>query len=249
MEVPFAMALQRKQDAQAEGSERRLHAARHDRARVLPGVAARRSHRHDATAQDALRRLLVAYGEGLEGEAALAKGLGASTDKLQATFDKALDRRASRRCSARCASPSNDGPSTPRAGARSLAALKAAADADPGSYAAQLALGHALAEAGDAAAFAPLERAAALVPVADRRGQPARADGALAEKLGDLPRAIARLSRAARPRSHRGRAGAPAGGAGREGRRRSGAAAGVTTGSSRSIRSTPPRTPARAGWR
>ena len=47
--------------------------------------------------QDALRRLLVAYGEGLEGEAALAKGLGASTDKLQASFDK-RSTSASPRC-------------------------------------------------------------------------------------------------------------------------------------------------------
>ena len=50
MEVPFAMALQRKETLQAEGSERRLHQARNDRARVLPGVAARRSHRHDLRA-------------------------------------------------------------------------------------------------------------------------------------------------------------------------------------------------------
>ena len=35
----------------------------------------------------------MAYGEGLEGEAAMAKGLGVSIDELQATFDKALDKR------------------------------------------------------------------------------------------------------------------------------------------------------------
>jgi tetratricopeptide (TPR) repeat protein len=68
--------------------------------------------------------------------------------------------------------------------------LKAAAAADPGSFSAQLALGRALAQAGDAGAFEPLERAAALVPAATGEHNPHLIIGNLAEKLGDLPRAI-----------------------------------------------------------
>ena len=41
----------------------------------------------------ALRKLLVAYGEGLEGEAALKAGLGVEIDKLQADFDNVLAAR------------------------------------------------------------------------------------------------------------------------------------------------------------
>ena len=41
----------------------------------------------------ALRKLLVSYGDGLEGEAALKAGLGVDIDKLQADFDKVLSSR------------------------------------------------------------------------------------------------------------------------------------------------------------
>ena len=39
----------------------------------------------------ALRKLLVTYGEGLEGEAALKAGLGVDIDTLQADFDTLLN--------------------------------------------------------------------------------------------------------------------------------------------------------------
>ena len=45
MEVPFAMAMERGQDPQAQGSELRLHEAGHDCAGLLRGVAAGRPHR------------------------------------------------------------------------------------------------------------------------------------------------------------------------------------------------------------
>ena len=87
-------------NAEAEGSERRLHAARNDRARLLPGVAARRSHRHDlrpgraAPAAGGLRR-------GPRRRSGAGQGRSASsTDKLQASFDSRDQTSASPRCCA-----------------------------------------------------------------------------------------------------------------------------------------------------
>jgi tetratricopeptide (TPR) repeat protein len=188
MEVPFAMALQRKEtlklkDLNAGFTRPETIALAYYQASLLV------DHIVTAFGQDALRRLLVAYGEGLEGEAALAKGLGASTEKLQASFDAAVETRFAGLLSALRARPSTDGPSAPKPQGN-LAELKAAAEADPSSFSAQLMLGRAMAEAGDKAAFEPLERAAALVPVATGEGSPHAVMGRLAEKLGDVPRAI-----------------------------------------------------------
>jgi tetratricopeptide (TPR) repeat protein len=188
MEVPFAMALQRREtlklkDLNAGFTRPETIALAYYQASLLV------DHIVTAYGQDALRRLLVAYGEGLEGEAALAKGLGASTDKLQASFDGAIEKRFAALLSA-LRTPSSDGPSPPQRGTENVDELKAAAAADPNSFAAQLALGRALAAAGDAAAFAPLEKAAALVPVAIGEGSPNAVMAQLAEKLGDLPRAM-----------------------------------------------------------
>src|SRR5687768_8543527 len=47
-------------------------------------------HIVDTYGMGALRKLLVSYGDGLEGEAALKAGLGVDIDKLQADFDKVL---------------------------------------------------------------------------------------------------------------------------------------------------------------
>ena len=67
---------------------------RHDRAAVLPGVAARRTHRRHARRGGA-PHAGPRYGDGAEGDAAISKGLGISIDELQATFDKMLDARFS----------------------------------------------------------------------------------------------------------------------------------------------------------
>ena len=187
MEVPFAMALLRKEtlrlkDLNAGFTRPETIALAYYQASLLV------DHIVTTYGQDALRRLLVAYGEGLEGEAALAKGLGASTEKLQASFDTAVDSRFAGLLSALRPRPAEGqaGPKPPQ----NLGELKAAAAADPTSFAAQLALGRALAEAGDAAAFEPLGRAAALIPVATGEGSPNAIMGQLAEKLGDVPRAV-----------------------------------------------------------
>ena len=190
MEVPFAIALQRREtlklkDLNAGFTRPETIALAYYQASLLV------DHIVTTYGQDALRKLLVAYGEGLEGEAALEKGLGASTDTLQASFDTAIDKRFSGLLAALRAVPSGDGPSQPKPSpSRDVEALKAAASADPTSFTAQLALGRALAEAGDTAAFEPLERAAALVPVATGEASPYAVMGRLAEKLNDAPRAI-----------------------------------------------------------
>jgi tetratricopeptide (TPR) repeat protein len=71
-----------------------------------------------------------------------------------------------------------------------LAGLRLAAETHPGSYAAQLEYGQALAAEGDRAAFGPLEKAAALVPGATGEESAHAMMAALAEKLGDFARAI-----------------------------------------------------------
>ena len=188
MEVPFAMALQRNEtlklkDLNAGFTRPETIALAYYQASLLV------DHIVTTYGQDALRRLLTAYGEGLEGEAALAKGLGSSTEKLQASFDTAIQTRFSGLLAALRTAPAGDGPSPPKPSGN-IDELKAAAAADPTSFTAQLALGRALAAAGDTAAYEPLEKAAALIPVATGENSPNAIIGRLAEKLGDTPRAI-----------------------------------------------------------
>ena len=112
MEVPFAMALQRKEtlklkDLNAGFTRPETIALAYYQASLLV------DHIVTAFGQDGLRRLLVAYGEGLEGEG-LAKGLGASTEKLQASFDAAIETRFAGLLAALRTRPSTDGPSAPK---------------------------------------------------------------------------------------------------------------------------------------
>ena len=167
----------------------------------------------------ALRTLVRVYGDGVEGDAAISKGLGISIDELQGDVRQDAGRsgsaplRAALRDVAKPAKPGDERQSG------DIAALKAAASDRPGSYRAQLALGAALAKQGDKAAFEPLEKAAALVPMAIGADSPHAIMGRLAEQLGDPARAIKEYRGAARPRSHRHRRGAPADRARGEGRR------------------------------
>ena len=129
------------------------------------------------------------YGDGLEGEAAVSKGLGITIDELQGTFDKMLDERfsAMRTALKDAAKPAASGEARP---ATDIASLKAAASDRPGSYRAQLAYGAALAKQGDKAAYEPLEKAAALVPMATGAESSHAVMGRLAEQLNDPARAI-----------------------------------------------------------
>ena len=133
--------------------------------------------------QAALRALVKTYGDGVDTDEALKRALSVSMDDLQTTFDAALEARfGSMRRALRDAQTPVD--------AGSIDALRVSAAAKPDSYVAQVALGEALAGAGDAAAYGPLERAAALVPDAIGPESPHALMAALAEKLGDKARAL-----------------------------------------------------------
>jgi tetratricopeptide (TPR) repeat protein len=143
-----------------------------------------------------LQALVRSYGEGLEGNAAVEKTIGVSLDQLQSSFDTALDARfGALRAALRPlpgAAPDGERSAPARPGnTLDVAALRAAAASHPGSYAAQLAYGRALAAAGDKAAFEPLEKAAALVPITSGADTPHAIMAALAEKIGDPVRAMA----------------------------------------------------------
>ena len=183
MEVPFAMAMEqgkvlKLKDLNSGFTKPDTIALAYFEASLLV------DHIVATRGEAALRQLLLTYGAGGEGDAAIQKGLGVTIDDLQASFDKALDARFS---SIRAAL--HDQPQA--AGGEDAAALRVAAGAKPGSYRAQMAFGLALAEQGDKAAYEPLEKASALIPVAIGEQSPHAVMARLAEKLGDPARAIA----------------------------------------------------------
>ncbi len=183
MAVPFALAMERNQvlklkDLNSGFTKPDTIALAYYQASLLVG------HIIDTHGEAALRALVRSYGQGLEGEAAVTKSLGVSFDALQASFDKMLAQRFGgiRAALRDLAKPSEGG--------ADIEALKAAAARNPGSYRAQILLGQALAKLGDKAAFEPLEKAAALVPIAVGEDSPHAIMGRLAEQLGDVPRAM-----------------------------------------------------------
>ena len=136
--------------------------------------------------QEKLRALITSYGEGLEGDSALVKTLGVSMEQLQGGFDKTVDERFGSLRAALKSSPEME----KALKEASPEGLKSAAAANPGNFALQLAYGRALASANDRAAFAPLEKAAGLVPVAIGEESPYAVMAQLAEQLGDHERAV-----------------------------------------------------------
>jgi len=130
-----------------------------------------------------LQALVRSYGEGLEGDAALTRTLGASMAQLQAGFDRSLDERFGALRAALRPVPGAD-PAAP------VETLRQVAAAHPRSFRATLSYGRALASAKDKAAFEPLERAASLVPMAIGDDSPRLLMAQLAEQLGDESRAL-----------------------------------------------------------
>ena len=184
MEVPFAMALERGQvlkldDLNSGFTKPDTIALAYFQASLLV------DHIVDAHGEEALGRLVRSYGDGLEGEEAIKKTLGVSFAQLQTSFDAMLARRfGSVRAALR------DRAKGPPDAGGDVTSLRLAASANPGSFRDQLAFGAALAAQGDRAAFEPLEKAAALVPMAIGENSPHAVMARLAEQLGDGPRAV-----------------------------------------------------------
>jgi tetratricopeptide (TPR) repeat protein len=183
MEVPFAIALEQDkglklEDLNAGFTRPDTIALAYYQASLLV------DHIVKTHGEAKLQALVRAYGEGVEGDAAVQQALGQPLAGLQGSFDKALDARFGP-LRAALRDPRGSAPA-----AADLTTLRTAAEANPQSYKAQLALGQALAAEGDRAAFAPLEQAAALVPMAIGDDSPHAIMARLAEKLGETERAI-----------------------------------------------------------
>jgi tetratricopeptide (TPR) repeat protein len=185
MEVPFAAALEQGKalkltDLNAGFTNPETIALAYFQASLLV------DHIVKTHGDEKLRALLRSYGEGLEGDAALTKTLGASMEQLQGSFDQALDRRFGelRKALRPVEGVNLDDPS----------ALRAAAAANPGSFRINLAYGRSLAAAKDPAAFEPLDRATALVPMATGETSPYVIKADLALQLGDEARAMRELT-------------------------------------------------------
>jgi tetratricopeptide (TPR) repeat protein len=186
MEVPFALAIERGQvlklkDLNSGFTKPDTIALSYYQASLLV------DHIAATHGEPALRALIRAYADGLEGEAAVSKSLGVTFDQLQATFDKMLEQRFG---PLRAALRDQAKPVEVPGGTGDIAMLKMVASQNPGSFRAQLQLGAALAKQNDKAAFEPLEKAAALVPRAMGAGSPRAIMGRLAEQLGDTARAL-----------------------------------------------------------
>jgi tetratricopeptide (TPR) repeat protein len=208
MEIPFAMALERGKalklaDLNSGFTRPDTIALAYFEASLLV------DHIVKTYGMAKLQALVQSYGQGLEGDAAVEKTVGVKLPDLQASFDKALDARFGPIRTALRAIPGVSGapgagaggPPAARPAVLDLAALREAAAAHPGNYAAQMAYGQALAAAKDRAAFEPLEKAAALVPGATGEDSPHVVMAKLAEELGDAARAMSEY-RAALSQDH-----------------------------------------------
>jgi cellulose synthase operon protein C len=135
--------------------------------------------------EEKLHALVKAYADAAEPDAAVVAALGQSMAQLQGGFDATVEQRFGTLRAALKSSPDVD-----KALQSDPEGLKAAAAANPGNFAVQLAYGRALASGKDRAAFQALERAAALVPVATGEESPHLVMAQLAEQLGDDARAV-----------------------------------------------------------
>jgi tetratricopeptide (TPR) repeat protein len=133
----------------------------------------------------ALRKLLVTYGEGKEGEAALKEGLGVDIDTLQAGFDTLLKAKYGPIVAA-MATPKEVEVGTPN--------IETVAAANPGSFPVQMKLADFLyKEARIDEAMQVWERAAQLVPIAAGPSSPHVMMAKIAMQKGDSARAIKEL--------------------------------------------------------
>ncbi len=135
-----------------------------------------------------MRRLLVAYGRGLDTDAALADALGTSLAEMQTGFSAALDRQFGALTRAFAGVKADQLPGM------TLPILRATAAEHPGNYPVQMTLGDALRKEGDVdEATAAFERAATAMPVAIGDDSPHAELAAIAIEQNNRPRAIAEL--------------------------------------------------------
>jgi tetratricopeptide (TPR) repeat protein len=137
-----------------------------------------------------LRKLVRAYANGVDTDAALKAALGTDLDQMQSGFDQTIDRMfgAMRRA---MALPEG----VEEVMKMPATALKTVADASPRSFPVQMALGTALRKAGQVdEAMQAFERAAALVPLAGGPGSPHEQLAAMALEKKDPARAITELT-------------------------------------------------------
>ena len=136
--------------------------------------------------QPRLRALVAAYADGTDTETAIRQALGVDIDALQKSFDAFLETRYAGMRRA-LAAPEGLKPEMP------AEQIKAIASANPGSFAAQMALGEALMASNPDGAMAAFERAAQLVPNVTGDGSPNALIAAVAVKKGDQARAASAL--------------------------------------------------------
>ncbi len=137
-----------------------------------------------------LRKLVRAYAQGIDTDAALKAALDTDFDQMQAGFDQTIERMfgAMRRAMA-VPDGVEDLLKMP------APALKTIAEANPRSFPVQMALGAALRKAGQADdARQAFERAAALVPLAGGPGSPHEQLAAMALEKKDRARAVTELT-------------------------------------------------------
>lgn len=132
-----------------------------------------------------LRALLAAYAEGAKDPEAFAKAFGKTVDEIDASFKTIVDAQYGALARAMADPAALRGQEEPP----DMATLKTVATKEPDNFRIQWALGQALLEAGDLdAAQAPLERAAALAPMAQGDESPRALLAQIAETRGDQAR-------------------------------------------------------------
>jgi tetratricopeptide (TPR) repeat protein len=185
MDIPFARAVDRGQVIKIRdlnsgfSSSQTISFAYYQASLVVEHIVATHG-------QPKLRALVAAYADGSDTETAIRKALGVDIDELQQGFDAMLDQRyANLRRALKV--PEGLAPGLP------LDKIRAIADANPESFAAQMTLGEALAETDVNAAIAAFERAATLIPNAPGEDSPYAAIAQLALKQGDKARAARAL--------------------------------------------------------
>lgn len=146
-------------------------------------------HMVTAFGEAGLNKLLRAYGQGLDTDAALKSALNTDFDQLQVGFDQSVERMFGALRRALVSPPHVD------LSRLSIDALRAMAGENPRSYPVLVAYGLALRKAGQLDdAVTQFERAAALVPIASGTDSPHAQMAAIALQKKDRARAVAELT-------------------------------------------------------